>query len=296
MGADLYAQFSKAKEIFDRANEILGLRFTERLFNATELELMDPRFNQLGIFLYQVALAVSQNEIKPDCVAGHSLGEYAALVVAGVLNFEDVVRFLKIRGEVLHDSFNRCPGAMAAIIGVEDEVVKKVLEKVSEDSGYNVYIANYNGPGQLVISGERSAVKDACKTFKQLGAKRALILPQKGIGHTPNSILEGEILEAELRKLNWAVPHIPIYMDVDGLPHVDPAEIIENQVKLITHPVKWTDVVRNMTKDSVTEFYECGTDNTLQKIIARMAPNLKVTSIVHIPEYDGKINDYSFSI
>ena len=231
--------------------------------------------------------------MKPDCVAGHSLGEYAALVVSGALSFEEAVPFIKKRGEVFYEAFQKHPSAMGAIIGIPEEQVLDVLKIVGEEDGENLYIANYNGPGQLVITGARGSVKKACKALKEMGAKRALVLPQKGVGHSPNSAEEGAILGEELKKLNFKTPHIPIYQDADGLPHTDPKEILNNQIKLMTYPVQWTNITMNMVKNGVSEFYECGTDDTLQKIVKRMTPESLVTSLMHIPFYDGKIRDYS---
>jgi [acyl-carrier-protein] S-malonyltransferase len=293
MGKDLYERFPKAKAIFEQANDILGERFSDFLFSATEDVLMDTRYTQLGIFIYEVALAAGQDVVKPDCVAGHSLGEYAALVVSGTLTFEETLPFIKARGEVFHEAFQKHPSAMGAIIGVPDEQVREVLKKIGDEDGENLYIANYNGPGQLVVTGARASIKRACKILKEMGAKRALVLPMKGVGHSPNSAEEGEILAKELRKMNFKTPQIPIYQDADGMPHVNPQEILDNQIKLMTHPVQWTNITNNMANDGVTEFYEVGTDDTLQKIVRRMKPNLLVESLLSIPVYKGIIHDFS---
>lgn len=293
MGKDLYDNFPKARAIFEQANEILGERFSDFLFTANEEVLMDTRYTQMGIFIYECALALSQDELKADCTAGHSLGEYAALVVAGALSFEETIPFIKKRGDVFYEAFQKNPSAMGAIIGIPEEQVLNVLEQVGKEDGENLYIANYNGPGQLVITGARASVKKACKVLKEMGAKRALVLPQKGVGHSPNSAEEGAILAEELKKLHFMTPRVPIYQDADGLPHIDPKEILENQIKLMTYPVQWTNITLNMVKNGVTEFYECGTDDTLQKIVKRMTPESLVTSIVHTPFYEGKVEDYS---
>lgn len=293
MGKDLYEQFPKARVVFEKANDILGERFSDFLFNATEDVLMDTCYTQMGIFVYECALAMGQDEIKADCVAGHSLGEYAALVVSGALTFEETLPFIKTRGQVFYEAFQKHPSAMGAVIGVPDEQVHAVLDQVGEEDGENLYIANYNGPGQLVVTGARASIKKACKILKEMGAKRALVLPMKGVGHSPNSAEEGDILAAELRKLSFKTPRIPIYQDVDGEPHTDPQEILDNQIKLMTHPVQWTKLTNNMAANGVTEYYEVGTDDTLQKIVRRMEPNLLVTSLLHAPVYEGKVHDYS---
>ena len=285
MGKDLYDNFPKAKTIFEQANDILGERFTDTLFSASEELLMDTRYTQPAIFIYEVALAMGQDNVKPDCVAGHSLGEYAALVVSGALTFEETLLFIRTRGQVFYEAFQKHPSAMGAIIGVPDEQVLAVLKKVGDEDGENLYIANYNGPGQLVVTGARGSIKKACKILKEMGAKRALVLPMKGVGHSPNSAEEGAILAEELKKLNFKTPQIPIYQDADGLPHTDPKEILENQIRLMTYPVQWTNITNNMANDGVTEFYEVGTDDTLQKMVKRMKPDLLVTSLLHTPFY-----------
>ena len=292
MGKDLYAQFPKARAIFEQANDILGERFTDTLFTASEEFLMDTRYTQMGIFVYECALALGQDEVHPDCVAGHSLGEYAALVVSGVLTFEEAVPFIKKRGQVFYEAFQKHPSAMGAVIGIPEEQVLSVLKQVSEEDGESLYIANYNGPGQLVVTGGTKSVKKACKILKGMGAKRALVLPQKGVGHSPNSAEEGRILGEELKKLTFHEARIPIYQDADGKPHTDPREILENQIKLMTYPVQWTNITLNMVANGVTEFYECGTDDTLSKIVARMCPDKKVVSLLDEQPYIGKVQNY----
>lgn len=292
MGKDLYDYSPRAREIFEQGNDILGERFTDFLFSASEDELMDTRNTQMGIFLYEVALSLGQNEITPDCVAGHSLGEYAALVVSGTIEFEEMVPFIKKRGQVFYDAFQKHPSAMGAIIGVPDEAVLDIINKVSIEDNESLYIANYNGPGQLVITGARASVKKACKILKELGAKRALVLPQKGVGHSPNSAEEGQILGEELKKLHWKQPRIPIYQDADGLPHTNPDEILDNQIKLMTYPVQWTSITNEMARNGVTDFYEVGTDDTLTKIVHRMHPELNQLSLIDIDYYRNHVRDY----
>jgi [acyl-carrier-protein] S-malonyltransferase len=292
MGKDLYEKFPKAKAVFEQANDILGERFSDVLFTASESLLMDTRYTQMGIFLYECALVMGQNEVHPDCVAGHSLGEYAALVVSGVLSFEEAVPFIKKRGEVFYEAFQKHPSAMGAIIGISEEQVLDVLKNVGEEDGENLYIANYNGPGQLVVTGARASVKKACKVLKEMGAKRALVLPQKGVGHSPNSAEEGAILGEELKKLHFREAQIPIFQDADGLPHTDSKEILDNQINLMTYPVQWTNITTNMVKNGVTEFYECGTDDTLEKIVRRMYPALHQQSILDIATYKDKVKNF----
>lgn len=287
MGKDLYKKCPKARAIFEHANDILGERFSDFMFNATEDVLMDTRYTQPAIFIYQVAAALGQDSVLADCTAGHSLGEYAALVVAGALSFDECLPFIKTRGQVFYDAFQKNPSAMGAVIAVPDEQVREVLKQVSEEDGNKLYVANYNGPGQLVITGARESVKKACKVLKGMGAKRALVLPQKGVGHSPNSAEEGRILGEELKKMHWMTPRVPIYQDADGLPHTDPAELLDNEIKLMTYPVQWTDITMNMKANGVTEWYEVGCDDTLQKIVSRMVSDLSVKSIWDTPEYQG---------
>lgn len=287
MGKDLYEKCPKARAIFEQANDILGERFSDFLFNASEDILMDTRYTQPAIFIYQVAAALGQDAVLADCTAGHSLGEYAALVVAGALSFEECLPFIKTRGQVFYDAFQRNPSAMGAVIAVPDEQVREVLKQVSEEDNTGLYVANYNGPGQLVVTGARDSVKKACKILKGMGAKRALVLPQKGVGHSPNSAEEGRILGEELKKLHWMTPRVPIYMDADGKPHTDPQDILETELKLMTYPVLWTDITMNMKANGVTEWYEVGCDDTLQKIVSRIVPELTVKTIWDIPQYEG---------
>ena len=251
MGKDLYDSFPKARAVFEQANEILGERFSDTLFSASEEFLMDTRYTQPAIFIYEMALVIGQEDLRPDCVAGHSLGEYAALVTAGVISFEEALGFIKTRGQVFYEAFQKHPSAMGAIIGVPDEQVLDVLKRVGEEDGENLYIANYNGPGQLVMTGARTSIKKACKVLKEMGAKRAIVLPMKGVGHSPNSAEEGEMLEKELRKLSFKDAVIPIYQDADGEPHTDAKEILDNQIKLMTYPVQWTKITNRMDEDGV---------------------------------------------
>lgn len=295
MGKDLYEKFPKARAIFEQANDILGERFSDTLFCATEAFLMDTRYTQPAIFIYEVALAMAQKEVIPDCVAGHSLGEYAALVVSGVLSFEETLPFIKTRGQVFYEAFEKHPSAMGAVIGIPDEQVLEVLKQVGDEDCENLYIANYNGPGQLVITGARGSIRKACKILKDMGAKRAMLLPMKGVGHSPNSAEEGEKLAVELRKLNFKDARIPIYQDADGEPHTNAQEILDNQIKLMTYPVQWTKITNRMYEDGVKEFYEVGTDDTLQKIVKRMKPDSLVTSLIHTPSYEGKVHDFSLN-
>ena len=291
MGYDLYQKSPKARKIFNEADEILGYKFSDTIFNATEDVLMDTRNTQLALYIYQVVVALSQEDIIPNAVAGHSLGEYSALTISKSITFEDGLNLLKKRGEILHNAYKENPGSMGVVIGLEEKVVEEILADLRKEYNQGVFIANYNGPGQLVITGARTLIKDACKRFLKLGAKRALALPMKASGHSPLAQKEGELLGKEIDKITFKEPIYPIYQCADGKPHIDINEIKQNLKKHITHPVQWTSITENMVKDGHSKFYEIGADDTLQKIVQRMYPEKFVTSIWTIPTYNN-INPY----
>lgn len=287
MGLDLYQKSKEARVLFNQADEILGYKFTDIMFNASEGILMDTRNTQLALFIYEVVVALSQHEIEPQVLAGHSLGEYSALVVSNCITFEDGINLIKDRGQILYDAYQSKPSAMGAVIGLSDGIVENLLADLRKEYNQEVYVANYNGPGQLVIAGSKILIKDACKRFVNLGAKKSFPLPMKAIGHTPLCEQEALLLSECIEKINFQKPKYPIYQCVDGLPHTD-VEVIKNNLKKhIVQPVQWTSIVNNMVKDSVNSFYEVGTDDTLQKIIQRMYPNKYITSIWSIPTYNN---------
>lgn len=292
MGKDLYTLSPKAKEIFERANDYLGRKITDVMFNGSELELMETKNTQPSVFLYEVALALCQEEIKPDVVAGHSLGEFAALVVNGCLSFEDGPNLVLNRALIAQKVCEKYETAMGAIIGFSDEYIEKRLQEISEEANEPIYFANYNGPGQVVITGSRQGVKIALKTFRNEGARKAVLLPIGGSFHSPfmeeaRIELGGIIEDTEFR-----TPSIPIYQCVDAKPHINPREIKDNLIQHITHPVLWTQMVHNMVGNGVSDFYEVGTDDTLEKIVARMYPDKHVQSLLDISAYKGKVKNY----
>lgn len=296
MGKDLYDTFPIAKEIFERANEHLGRRITDVMFYGTEEELMQTINTQPSVFIYEVALAMTQKSLQPDVVAGHSLGEFAALVVAGVLTLEDGLNLVLNRAVIGQAASDNAPvkTGMGAVIGLSDEYIERRIKEIWDESGEPIYFANHNGPGQAVITGSKKGVKLACKAFMQEGAKKAVPLMIGGSFHSPfmdqAKIELGEII----MKTPFSDAKIPVYQCVDALPHYAADEIRANLIEHITHSVLWTDMVNNMLQiGGVTEFYEVGTDDTLQKIVKRMAPDKGVYSILHIDEYEGKVNDYS---
>ena len=292
MGSDLYEQFPKAKELFERANDYLGRRITDVMFKGTELELMQTINTQPSVFLYEVVLAQTQDEIKPDMVAGHSLGKFAALVVNGVLEFEDGLNLVLNRAIIGQKACDKVQTGMGAVIGLSDEYVAKRIKEIWDESGEPIYFANYNGPGQVVISGSRKGVRLACKAFMKEGAKKAVALPISGSFHTPYMDEAREELGDIIRKTTFHEAICPVYQCVDALPHTDPEEIKNNLIQHITHPVLWTDMTHNMVKDGATEFYEVGTDDTLEKIVRRMYPALHQQSLLDIDTYCGKIKNY----
>ncbi|MDR2475720.1 MAG: ACP S-malonyltransferase [Bacteroidales bacterium] len=285
MGKELYEHFSIAKEMFERANTFLGRRITDVMFYGDEIALMETKNTQPAVFLYEVVLALTQSEIKPDVVAGHSLGEFAALVINGTISFEDGLNLVLNRALIAQKVCEQYDTAMGAVIGLPDEYIEKRIKEISEESGENIYFANYNGPGQVVITGSRQGIRLACKALKNEGAKKAVPLAIGGSFHSPYMAKAQEELGNIIEKTTFKTPSIPIYQCVDGLSHIRPDEIKRNLVLHITHPVLWTSMTQNMEKDGVMEFYEVGTDDTLQKIVARMCPDKQVTSLWEIPTY-----------
>lgn len=295
MGKDLYEHFPVAKEIFEKGNEVLGWRITDVMFEGTEVELMETRNTQPSVFLYEVALAMAQNEIQPDSVAGHSLGEFAALVIAGAISLEDGLKLVLNRALIGQKAYEEapCKTGMGAVIGLSDEYVAKRIKEIWEETGEAIYFANHNGPGQVVITGTKKGVRMACKAFMAEGAKKAVPLAIGGSFHSPFMNEAKKELGAIIESVEFKTPRIPIYQCVDARPHIKPSELKANLIEHITSSVLWTDMVNNMDTDGVTDYYEVGTDDTLQKIVKRMKPLASVQSLLHIPLYEGKIKDYS---
>lgn len=270
MGKELYDQSHQARELYETANEILGFRITDIMFNGTDEELKQTSVTQPAIFLHSVILARALGEeFNPDMVAGHSLGEFSALVAAGALHFEDGLRLVAARAEAMQKACDLKPSTMAAVIALPDE---KVEEVISDIPGV-VVCANYNCPGQLVISGEIEAIDTACEKLKAAGAKRALKLKVGGAFHSPlmepaRAELAKAIEATEIRK-----PRVPVYQNVDAKPHTDPAEIKANLIAQLTSPVRWTASVQNMIADGATEFVEVGPGKVLQGLVNKIDRN-----------------------
>jgi [acyl-carrier-protein] S-malonyltransferase len=252
---------------------------------GSELELMETINTQPAVFLYSTILALTQNEIVPDVVAGHSLGEFSALVVSNALSFEDGLNLVLNRAIIAQKVCEKYETAMGAVIGFPDEYIEKRLEEISKESGEPIYFANYNGPGQVVITGSKQGVRIACKTFKAEGAKKAVPLSIGGSFHSPFMAEAQDELAVLINNTKFNLPTCTIYQCVDGLAHTNVEEIKDNLIKHITHPVLWTSMVRNMEEFGINEYYEVGTDDTLQKIVTRMCPEKKVCSIWDIQTY-----------
>lgn len=292
MGSDLYNQFPTAKEIFEKANVFFGRRITDVMFTGTEEELMKTQNTQPSVFIYEVALASTQKEIIPDVVAGHSLGEFAALVIAGVISFEDGLNLVLNRAIIGQEVAEQYPTGMAAIIGLPDDYIEKRLKEIWKESGEPLYFANYNGPGQVVITGSKKGIRLACKAFKVEGAKRAVPLAISASFHSPYMKDAEKKLGEIITNTVFHKARIPIFQCVDAKPHIDPKEIKENLLVHITHPVRWTEMVNNMVDYGVTEFFEVGTDDTLEKIVKRMHPEVEVKSLLDINTYKDNIKNY----
>lgn len=272
MGKDLYDNNLQAREMFEQANNILDFRITDTMFGGTAEELRQTRVTQPAIFLHSVILAKVLG-VVPDAVAGHSLGEFSALVVAGALSFEDGLRLVAKRAEAMQSACEANPGTMAAILGLEDEVVESVCEEVED-----VVAANYNCPGQLVISGAVEAVQQACEKLKTAGARRALPLSVGGAFHSPLMEPARKLLEEAIDAATFSTPICPVYQNVDALPHTNPEQIKCNLIAQLTAPVRWTKTARNMAADGIAEFTELGPGNVLQGLVRKTCPEVAAES------------------
>ena len=270
MGKDLYESNAEAKALFDKADEILGFSITKIMFEGTADELKQTKVTQPAVFLHSVITAICLGDkFQPDMVGGHSLGEFSALVAAGALNFEDGLRLVSARAQAMQKACEARPSTMAAIIGLSDDMVEQICEQVSEEVGI-VVPANYNNPGQLVISGAVEAINAACEKLKAAGAKRALPLPVGGAFHSPLMQPAKDELQAAIEATEFHTPKCPVYQNVDGQAHTEPAEIKQNLIAQLTSSVRWTQSVQNMIADGATDFTECGPGKALQGMIAKI--------------------------
>ncbi|MBR5812228.1 MAG: ACP S-malonyltransferase [Alistipes sp.] len=273
MGKDLYENNELAKSMFDKADEILGFPITQVMFSGSDEELKQTKVTQPAVFLHSVILAKVLG-VKPDGVAGHSLGEFSALVVAGALSFEDGLRLVAKRAMAMQKCCENQPGGMAAILGLEDETIEQVCESIDGV----VVAANYNCPGQLVISGADEAVDAACVKLKEAGARRALRLPVGGAFHSPLMEAARAELEQAISEVEFHTPVCPIYQNVDALPHSEPEVIKANIIAQLTAPVRWTQIAKNMIADGYDNFVELGPGAVLQGLIKKVSPEANVES------------------
>ncbi len=266
MGKDLYETSAIAKEMFDKANEILGFNITEIMFNGTDEELKQTKVTQPAVFLHSVILAKTLSDFKPEMVAGHSLGEFSALVANGTLSFEDALQLVSKRAMAMQKACEITPSTMAAVLNLEDKIVEDICASIDGV----VVAANYNCPGQLVISGETKAVELACEKMKEAGAKRALILPVGGAFHSPMMEPAREELAAAIEATTFNTPICPVYQNVTAAAVSDPAEIKKNLITQLTAPVRWTQSVQQMIADGATSFTEVGPGKVLMGLINKI--------------------------
>ena len=277
MGKDLYESSEEAKAMFEKANEILGYRITDIMFEGTDEELKQTKVTQPAVFLHSVILAKVLG-LQPDMTAGHSLGEFSALVVAGALSFEDGLKLVYQRATAMQKACEAAPSTMAAIIGLPDETVEQICSEVSEP-GNVVVGANYNCPGQIVISGNIEAVNTACEKLKAAGAKRALPLKVGGAFHSPLMLPAKDELQQAIEATEFHTPSCPVYQNVDAQAHTDAAEIKQNLIAQLTASVRWTQEVQNMIAAGATEFTECGPGKALQGMIVKIAKGNEAVSV-----------------
>ena len=267
MGKDLYDNSLMARELFEKANEILGFRITDLMFNGTDEDLRQTKVTQPAIFLHSVLLAKTLGEsFKPDMVAGHSLGEFSALVASGALSFEDGLTLVSKRALAMQKACESEPSTMAAIVGLEDEIVEKICSEINEI----VVPANYNCPGQLVISGSIQGIDLACEKLTAAGAKRALKLSVGGAFHSPLMEPARAELADAINSTNFTTPGCPVYQNVNAAPVTDPEEIKRNLIMQLTAPVRWTQTVKNMIADGCTSFTEVGPGQVLQGLVKKV--------------------------
>ncbi|HIY35938.1 MAG TPA: ACP S-malonyltransferase [Candidatus Paraprevotella stercorigallinarum] len=279
MGKDLYENNPLAKELFEKANDILGYRITDIMFSGTDEELKQTKVTQPAVFLHSVITALCMGDaFQPDMVAGHSLGEFSALVAGGALSFEDGLKLVYARAMAMQKACEAAPSTMAAIVGLDDATIENVCKEVSSE-GNIVVPANYNCPGQLVISGNVEAVKAACEKLKAAGAKRALVLPVGGAFHSPLMQPAKDELQAAIEATTFSTPKCAVYQNVDAQAHTDAAEIKANLIAQLTASVRWTQEVQNMIAAGATDFTECGPGKALQGMIGKIAKGNEAVSV-----------------
>ncbi len=279
MGKNLYDNFSVAKNLMEKANEILGFKITEVLFTGTEEDLKKTNVTQPAVFIHSVAAYCTLENAAPDMVAGHSLGEFSALVANKVLSFEDALKLVSIRASAMQKACEENPSTMAAILGLADEKVEEICKHISNLTGEVVVAANYNCPGQLVISGSLKGIELACGQMKEAGAKRALVLPVGGAFHSPLMLPAKEELAAAIKSTSFKEAICPVYQNVVARAVSDPEEIKENLIAQLTGAVKWTQSVQQMIADGATDFTECGPGKVLQGLVLKINKEMQVKGV-----------------
>jgi len=274
MGKDLYESSPKAKELFDQANEILGFDITKIMFEGSDEELKQTKVTQPAVFLHSVILALTNDEFAPEMVAGHSLGEFSALVASGALTFEDGLKLVSQRAQAMQQACEQNPSTMAAILGLDDAKVEEICEGIE-----GVVAANYNCPGQIVISGTKEGIEKAITVFTEAGAKRALPLPVGGGFHSPMMEPARAELAKAIEEVQLSEPNCPIYQNVDAKPNKDVASIKENLIAQLTAPVKWTQTVQNMMTDGASVFIESGPGKVLQGLVKKVDRKMPTQAI-----------------
>lgn len=273
MGKDLYENYPVARDLFERANDLLGFRITDIMFGGTDEELRATRVTQPAVFLHSVAAYMVNTIERPQMVAGHSLGEFSALVACGALNFDDALLLVRARAEAMQHACELHPGTMAAVLGLEDEKVDAVCRSITDDV---VVAANFNCNGQVVISGTVSGIDAAIPLLKEAGARRALKLPVGGAFHSPLMQPAADALGKAIEQTTFNEPICPIYQNVCAMPQTDPEIIRRNLLDQLTSPVRWTQSVNQMIADGATEFYEFGPGDVLKNLIRKINPEVSV--------------------
>jgi [acyl-carrier-protein] S-malonyltransferase len=276
MGKDLYDSKPTAKKLFDQANEILGFDIVKVMFEGTAEQLKETKVTQPAIFIHSVAAALSTDTFKPDMVAGHSLGEFSALVANGALSYEDGLKLVSKRATAMQRACEINPSTMAAILGLDDDVVANICASITDEI---VVAANYNCPGQLVISGSNKGIEIACEKLKAAGAKRALPLQVGGAFHSPLMNPAKEELAGAINSTNFKTPVCPVYQNVNAKPATDVAIIKQNLIDQLTAPVRWTQTVKNMAANGAKVFIECGPGKVLQGLVKKIEPSVEAKSI-----------------
>lgn len=273
MGKELYENNAQARELMDRANEILGFRITDIMFEGSEEDLKQTKVTQPAVFLHSVVLALTDPDFNPDMTAGHSLGEFSALVAAGALSFDEGLKLVSARAQAMQKACEMQPSTMAAVLALPDEKVEEICASVDGV----VEAANYNCPGQVVISGAVEAVDAACTKMLEAGAKRALRLKVGGAFHSPLMEPARQELAKAIEQTEFSTPRCPVYQNVDAKPHTDAVEIKANLIKQLTAPVRWTQSVQNMIADGATEFVELGPGSVLQGLVKKIDRKAQVS-------------------